>query len=69
MRKAWHQIDWENCPECGAAIEVFTEVPNSAVDGDCARCVDGCESLSMWMSVDDDNGEAWLQWCESERRK
>ena len=64
--KQWRYIDWDECPECGDAIEAYTSATNEGFvfDGDDARCMGKCEAtvsgkLSLWFSVDED-GSAWL---------
>lgn len=55
----WTDIVWDDCPECGGSIQVFTNAEaGHCYDGDPARCMD-CDFRSC-MSVDED-GTTWLQ--------
>ena len=65
MSKEWKEIDWNDCPDCGASAEVLTETlnpPNTCNDSDHAKCSE-CGLIGS-VSVDDDDGSAWIQWEE-----
>jgi len=63
MDKKWKHISWEQCDECGDAVEVFTDSTEADLvyDGEDVRCV-GC-SLKGGTTVDED-GRAWVSWEE-----
>ena len=55
----WKDINFDDCPECGGSIQVFTDaVDGYCYDGDPARCMD-C-GFKSGMSVDE-SGNAWVQ--------
>ncbi len=59
MFKEWKEIDWNDCPECGGSIQVYTVADdNHCYDGDTCRCMD-C-GFRSGMSVDEE-GNAWVQ--------
>jgi len=56
--KKWKPIYFEQCPQCGNDLEVFTDADTGeCYDGDSVRCVE-CGFVSG-MSVED--GSAWVQ--------
>ena len=61
MAREWKPLDWDECPECGDQIEVFTDAAEGhACDGDAVRCC-----VCHWpggTSVDED--DAFISWCE-----
>ena len=64
MSKAWKAIDWgDECPVCGGAVEVLTDVEEAgqACDGDEARCA--CCHYKGWVTVADTDS-AWINWEE-----
>ena len=55
----WKLIEWEECPECGCLVEVFTDADDDEIyDGDAVRC-SSCD-WNGTMSVDE-HGVAWIQ--------
>lgn len=60
MIEEWRNLEWTDCPECGGDLSVFTSARDGyCFDGDKVRCSD-C-NLDSCMSVDSDDGTAWVQ--------
>ena len=59
---SWRYVTWGECPSCGAEAMVLTDGPddNKARDGDDAKCAE-C-ALAGIVSVDPDDGCAWINW-------
>ena len=63
--KTWKRIEWgDECPKCGAGVEILTDAPEGlGGDGDEARCAEcGHEG---WVAVADID-EACINWQEDD---
>lgn len=54
----WQPYEHEDCPDCGGALEVFSE-GDTVSDGAPVRCMEtGCQFKS---AISIENGESWIQ--------
>lgn len=61
MEKKWKLFEAQDCPICGGAIEVLSEIPADVpefYDGEDARCFDQCGFISC---VSVEYGDARIQ--------
>lgn len=63
----WKEITWEQCPECGNDVEVYSSStePNNVYDSEIARCVDiECYHHTVLGGVSiNEMDNAYINWC------